>query len=332
MTHPLMKAFVAEDPETAPALIDLPTPLPARGEVQVRIDACGLNFADLLLAKGTYQDKRPHPVTLGMELAGTITALGTDVQGLFAGQRVAVFAGAGGLAEVGCFPADRCVPLPDAMPVEVAAGFLVAYGSSHLALIRAGLTAGETLLVLGAAGGVGLTAVEIGTLMGARVIACARGPEKATIARKAGAVEVLDSDDPDLKAKLKALGGVDVVYDPVGGALYRPALSALKPEGRYLLIGFASGTLPQIAANHLLVKNVSVIGFWWGGYLSFNPDAVTDSLRTLFDWYVAGRIAPHISEVLPLEHVTEGLERLRSRAATGKIVIRCQPDGHQSAR
>ena len=314
-----MKAFVASDHNTPPALIDVALPVPAPGEVHVKIAACGLNFADLLLAKGTYQDKRPHPVTLGMELAGTVMA---DAGGFAAGTRVAVFAGAGGLAEQGVFAPLRCVALPDAMPLEVAAGFQVAYGSSHLALVKARLVAGETLLVLGAAGGVGLTAVEIGKLMGARVIACARGA-KGAVARQAGADEVLDSDDPDLKAKLKALGGVDVVFDPVGGAGYRTALSALKPDGRYLLIGFASGDLPEIAANHLLVKNVAVIGFWWGGYLASDPAAVTGSLRQLFDWYIEGRLHPHISNVLPLAHAAEGLELIRSRRATGKVVIRC---------
>lgn len=317
-----MKAFVAPDPDTVPCVIDVEAPTPKAGEVHVQIAACGLNFADLLLAKGTYQDKRPHPVTLGMELAGTVVA---DAGGLKAGTRVAVFASAGGLAEQGVFPAARCIALPDAMPFEVAAGFQIAYGSSHLALVKARLRPGETLLVLGAAGGVGLTAVEIGKLMGARVIACARGA-KGEVARQAGADAVLDSDDPDLKAKLKALGGVDVVYDPVGGAGYRTALSALRPDGRYLLIGFASGDLPQIAANHLLVKNVSVIGFWWGGYLASDPAAVTDSLRQLFDWYIEGRLHPHISHVLPLAHAAEGLELIRSRRATGKVVIRCDHD------
>ncbi len=314
-----MKAFVARDPQTAPALIDIEPPTATPGDVPVQIAACGLNFADLLLAKGTYQDKRPHPVTLGMELAGTVAS---DTADFAAGTRIAVFAGAGGLAEHGVFPANRCIPLPDAMPLEVAAGFQIAYGSSHLALVKARLAPGDTLLVLGAAGGVGLTAVEIGKMMGAHVIACARGT-KGEIARQAGADIVLDSEDPELKIKLKALGGVNVVYDPVGGASYRTALSALKPDGRYLLIGFASGALPEIAANHLLVKNVSLIGFWWGGYLASDPSAVTDSLRQLFDWYNDGHLQPHISHVLPLAQAAEGLELIRTRRATGKVVIRC---------
>ena len=322
-----MKAFVATSPETAPSLIEIDAARPAAGEVSVAIAACGLNFADLLLAKGQYQEKRPHPVTLGMELSGTITELGAGVEGFETGEKVAVFAGAGGLAEEGCFPAERCVKLPPNMPLEIAAGFQVAYGSSHLALVEARLQPGETLLVMGAAGGVGLTAVEIGKLMGAHVIACARGTAKGEIARKAGADAVFDSEDPDLKAKLKALGGVDVVYDPVGGPGFRTALSATRPRGRILLIGFASGALPEIRANHLLVKNVSVLGFWWGGFMGFAPEALTDSLTQLLGWFAKGKLSPHISTVLPLERADEGLDLIRSRKATGKVVIRCDGVG-----
>lgn len=319
-----MRAFVAATPQTPPALQDLPIPDPGPGEVQLRIAACGLNFADLLLAQGRYQDRKPHPVTLGMELAGRISALGSGVTGWQVGDRVVVYGGAGGLAEYGCFAANACLAVPQAMPLETAAAFQVAYGSSHLALADAGrLQAGETVLVLGAAGGVGLTAVEIAARMGARVIACARGAEKRAIAAAAGAAVTFDSDDPDLKAKLKAQGGVDLVYDPVGGPGFRTALSATKPGGRILLIGFASGDLPEIPANHLLVKNVSVIGFWWGGYAQFAPERLKASLATLFDWYGEGRLAPHIGAVLPLEQAAEGLAMIRSRAATGKIVIRC---------
>ena len=318
-----MKAFVAKSPETPASLIEIDSSEPADGEVSVVIAACGLNFADLLLGKGQYQEKRPHPVTLGMELAGTITALGAGVEGFETGEKVAVFAGAGGLAEQGCFPAERCVKLPSNMPMDVAAGFQVAYGSSHLALLEARLQPGETLLVLGAAGGVGLTAVEIGKLMGARVIACARGVAKGEIARKAGADYVFESEDPDLKSKLKDLGGVDVVFDPVGGPGFRTALSATRPRGRILLIGFASGDLPDIPANHLLVKNVSVLGFWWGGFMGFAPEALTSSLTQLLRWYAQGKLNPHISTVLPLERASEGLDLIRSRKATGKVVICC---------
>ena len=183
------------------------------------------------------------------------------------------------------------------------------------------LSAGETLLVLGAAGGVGLTAVELGKRMDARVIACARGPEKLAIAQAAGADHLIDSDADDLRSAVKDLGGADVVFDPVGGALFRDALSATRPDGRILLIGFASGDLPEIRPNHLLVKNVSVMGFWWGGYLDFAPDSLADSLKTLFGWFEEGGLRPHISHTLPLAQASDGLELLRSRQSTGKVVI-----------
>lgn len=317
-----MKAFQITDFDAPPALREVDLPEPAAGEVRVRIAACGLNFADLLMAKGTYQERPDLPATLGMELAGTVDVLGPGVEGPAPGTRVAVFAGAGGLAEAGVFPADRCVPLPDGMGFADAAAFQVAYGTSHVALShKAGLQRGETLLVLGAAGGVGLTAVELGKLMGARVIAAARGAEKLAVAKKAGADHLIDTDRDDLRAAVKELGGADVVYDPVGGAQFTAALRACRPEARIVVVGFASGEVPQIPANHLLVKNVSVLGLYWGGYMAFRPDVVTDSLSTLFDWYAEGRIRPHVSHRLPLERAGEGMELLRSRRSTGKVVI-----------
>ncbi|MEO0504049.1 MAG: NADPH:quinone oxidoreductase family protein, partial [Pseudomonadota bacterium] len=186
---------------------------------------------------------------------------------------------------------------------------------------KARLQPGERLLVLGASGGVGLTAVELGKLMGAEVIACARGADKLSVARQAGADHCLDSDTCDLKAEVKALGGADVVYDPVGGALFDAALRACNPGARLLPLGFASGTVPQIPANYLLVKNLTVLGFYWGGYTRVNPRVLTDSFAVLFDWYAAGRLTPHVSHVLPLEQANDGLELLRTRAATGKVVI-----------
>lgn len=295
---------------------------PTRGEARVAIAACGLNFADLLMAEGRYQEKPALPFVPGLELAGTVLELGPDTPGPAPGTRVAIYAGQGGLAEQGCFAADSLIPIPDSMTMAEAAGFQIAYGTSHLALQhKARLQPGETLLVLGAAGGVGLTAVEIGKRMGARVIACARGADKLQIARAAGADEVIDSDHPDLKGAFKALGGVDVVYDPVGGAGFDAALRATRPDGRILAIGFASGTVPQVPANILLVKNITVIGFWWGGYLNFAPQVLRDSLATLMRLHDEGGLRPHISHLLPLEKLPEGLELLRSRAATGKVVI-----------
>lgn len=317
-----MRAYQIEAFGAPAALRDLPRPDPGPGEVRLRIAACGLNFADLLMLQGKYQERPATPFTLGMELAGTVDAVGDGVDSLAPGARVAVFAGQGGLADYGCFAADRCLPIPDSMGFDQAAAFQIAYGTSHVALDhRARLRPGETLLVLGAAGGVGLTAVELGKRMGARVIASARGSAKLKVARAAGADHLIDSDDGDLRDRLKALGGVDVVYDAVGGPAFLDALRATRPEGRLLTIGYASGEVPQIPANLLLVKNLSVIGLYWGGYLGFRPDVLTGSLATLMRWFEDGGLHPHISHTLPLERVDEALALLRDRKSTGKIVV-----------
>lgn len=301
---------------------EIDAPAPGPGEVRLRVMACALNFADLLMREGKYQEKPPLPYTPGMEVAGVIEALGPGVTGPRPGTRVMAFVNHGGLAQAAIAPAERVVALPDNMPFAEAAAFPIAYGTSHLALEhKARLQPGETLLVLGAAGGVGLTAVEIGKRMGARVIASARGAEKLAIARTAGADEVIDSETPDLKAAFKALGGVDVVYDAVGGPAFDAALSACRPEGRLLAIGFASGAVPQVPANLLLVKNLSVMGFYWGGYLKFAPHLLTGSLQTLLGWYQAGGLRPHISHSLPFDALPQGLALLKDRKSTGKIVI-----------
>jgi NADPH2:quinone reductase len=317
-----MRAYHLPAKGAEPILTDLPRPTPGPGEISLRIAACGLNFADLLMIKGAYQDTPEAPFTLGMEVAGTVEALGPDTDGPAPGTRVAVFGGQGGLADFGCFPAARAVPLPDAMSFAEAAAFQVAYGTSHVALDhKARLQPGETLLVLGAAGGVGLTAVEIGKQMGARVIACARGADKLDVAKRAGADHLIDAATQDIRDTCRALGGVDVVYDPVGGDQFTAAMRACNPEARILAIGFASGDVPQIPANHLLVKNISVMGLYWGGYLKFRPEVLTQSMATLFDWYAAGRLRPHVSHLLPLEQAAEALDLLRSRKSTGKVVV-----------
>lgn len=299
-----------------------PRPIAQAGEALIRVKACGLNFADLLMQEGSYQQTPPPPFTAGMEFSGVIEALGPNTAGPALGTRVAAFAGSGGLADYAVVPVARLVALPASMSFAQAAAFQIAYGTSHLALDhRARLQAGETLLVMGAAGGVGLTAVEIGKRMGARVVACARGAAKLQIAAQAGADMLIDSDTPDLKTALKALGGVDVVYDAVGGAGFRAALSACRPEARILCIGFASGEVPQIAANLLLVKNLTVMGLYWGSYLEFAPHILTQSLQTLFAWFEAGGLHPHISHQLPFAQYPQGLALLRSRQATGKVVI-----------
>ncbi len=316
-----MRAYRIEHPGRPARLCDHPVPEPGPGQIRLEIRACGLNFADLLMQKGTYQDTPDTPFTLGMEVAGVVDAVGDGVSAPTVGDRVAIYAGQGGLAAYGVFDAVRAVRIPDEMPFDHAAAFQIAYGTSHMALDhRARLQPGETLVVTGAAGGVGLTAVEIGKLMGARVIAQARGADKLAVARAAGADHLIDASE-NLRARVLELGGADVVYDAVGGDTFKAAFRACNPEARLLPIGFAGGEVPQIPANHLLVKNLTVIGFYIGGYLKFRPEALADSLRTLLEWYRQGRLNPHVSHVLPLEQVEEGMTLLRERRATGKVVI-----------
>ncbi len=317
-----MRAFRVTSFDAPPGLEEVERPKPGAGEVLVEIAACGLNFADLLMMEGKYQDTPAPPFTLGIEVAGTVRAVGEGVTNPSPGARVAVFAGQGGLAEFGVFPAARCVVIPDQMPFDQAAGFLVAYGTSHVALAhRAQLKPGERLLVLGAAGGVGLTAVELGARMGAEVIASARGPAKLEVAKAAGAAHLVDSEAEDIRAAVKALGGADVVYDAVGGAQFDAALRATNPGGRILVIGFASGTVPEIPANYLLVKNIAVHGLFWGGYLRLAPEVLTGSLERLFGWYAEGGLTPHIGGRYPLDQATEALAFLRSRRGTGKVIV-----------
>lgn len=291
-------------------------------DAEVDVTACALNFADLLMIEGKYQEKNPLPFCPGMEISGVVRAIGSAVTDIEVGDSVAAFAGHGGLAERAVVDTRRCISLPEGVSFVDAAAFQIAYGTSHLALThKARLAAGETLLVLGAAGGVGLTAVELGKLLGARVIAVVRGKDKQDIARRAGAHHVFDSEQADLIEQIKALGGADVVYDPVGGDLFNTALRCTNPNGRILAIGFASGKVPPVPANILLVKNISVIGFYWGGYLKFAPDLLTESLGQLLDWLREGKIHPHISHQLPLSQVDQALALLRERKSTGKVVV-----------
>jgi NADPH2:quinone reductase len=326
-----MRAILLSETKTAPTLTELPLPAPGPGELAVAIAACGLNFADLLMIEGKYQDTPACPFVMGMELAGTVTAAGPGTT-IAPGTRVAVFSGQGGLAEAGVFAEARCTPLPAAMSFEEAAAFQIAYGTSHVALsTRARLAPGETLVVLGAAGGVGLTAVEIGKRMGARVIALARGPEKLAVAQAAGADVLIDSETADLKAALKAAGGADVVYDALGGAVGEAGFAALKPGGRFLVIGFAAGAPPMLKLNHALVKNLEIHGLYWGGYLALDLRVLTASMATLFRWFAEGGLTPHISARFPLEQTAEALEMLRTRRSTGKVVVLTAPQAAAEA-
>ena len=317
-----MKAMRCHAPGAALSLDTVAPPEPGPGEVLLSVRACGVNFADTLMVAGTYQEKPALPFAPGVEVCGEVAALGPGAEGLVIGDRVAAVVGHGGFAEMATAPAGACVRVPDAMSDEAAAALLVAYGTSHLALAhRARMRPGERLLVLGAGGGVGLTAVEIGALMGAEVIAAARGPEKRAAAREKGAAHLLEADPETLRDAVRALGGADVVYDPVGGELWKAALRAANFEARLLPIGFASGAVPQIPANILLVKNLTVIGLYWGAYLRHAPSVMAESLRAILGWWEAGRLTPHVSHALPLAEAEVALDLLRARKAAGKVVV-----------
>ena len=318
----------------AARLRDVALPVPGPGELALDPAACALNFGDLLLIEGTYQERPEPPFTLGMEVAGTVAALGPGVDGPAVGSRAVAYCGTGGLAGRVVLPAAACLPLPRSVGFETGAAIPVAYGTSEMALFhRARLRRGETLVVTGAAGGVGLTAVELGAEAGARVIACARGEAKLRAAREAGAAAGIDTGaaDLDLRAAILAEGGADVLYDTVGGAGFEAALRALRPGGRAIVVGFAGGEVGRVRLNHLLVKNVDVIGFYWGAYARFAPEAMHGSLARCVDLVAAGTLRPHVGATLPLARVAEGFEMLRARRSTGKVVIRIGPEDRQAA-
>ncbi|MGI9435122.1 MAG: NADPH:quinone oxidoreductase family protein [Geminicoccaceae bacterium] len=298
---------------------------PGTGEVRIRVKAAGLNFADLLMVQGRYQEKPALPFAPGMEIAGEIDRLGPGVVGFEPGQRVMATLGHGGFAEMAIVRSEDIVPLPDAIDDVTAAGFAIAYGTALGALQWAGrLKPGETLVVHGSAGGVGLATVECGKALGATVIGTARGQDRLEVVKAHGADHVIDTDSGDLRGQIKALTdqhGADVVFDPIGGEIFDSSLRSLAWEGRLLVIGFAGGKIPEIPANLLLVKNVSAIGFYWGSYRRFDPKRVQTSFETLVDWYVKGLIKPHISVVRPLDRFLEAFEALAERKSTGKVVL-----------
>lgn len=332
-----MRAVVCRELKGLEALeiADLPTPEPGACGVRIRVRAAGVNFADSLMLAGRYQEKPPLPFTPGLELAGEIERVGAGVRGLEPGQRVLAVVGHGAFAEQAVARAEDVVPLPEDLDEVTAAGFAIAYGTAHGALRwRADLHAGETLLVHGAGSGVGLTAVECGKAIGATVIATARGEEKLAVARAHGADHVIDSDSTDLKEQVRALTdgrGVDVVYDPVGGSLFDASLRAIAWEGRLVTIGFASGQVPQIPANVLLVKNASVHGFWWGSYRKHDPERLREGFLELFDWHRRGLIRPLVTQTLPLERTADAIRLLTDRKAIGKVVVTMGESGATAA-
>ena len=304
---------------------DLPSPPITPGAVRVAVHAAGINFADLLIVQGKYQEKPPLPFSPGFEIAGVVTELGPGVAGAKLGERVLGIMEHGAYADEAVLPAERVIPIPDGMDFALAAGFPVAYGTSHGALDwRARLRAGESLLVLGAAGGVGLTAVEIGKAMGATVIAVAGGPEKLEIARRQGAHHLIDYAREDMRARIKEITGgrgVDVAYDPVGGDAFDQALRSIAWGGRIIVIGFAAGRIQQIPANIVLVKNCDVIGFFWGSYRRHRPALVRESLETLLRWFAQGKLKPHVSHRFDLAEAPRAMTLLAERKATGKVVL-----------
>lgn len=304
---------------------DVPS-LPLRaGMVRIAVAAAGVNFADTLIVAGKYQQKPPLPFSPGFEVAGRVIACADDVERVRPGDRVLAVMEHGGYAEEALVPETQVFRLPDAVDEVIAAGFAVAYGTSHLGLrYKARLQPGEVLLVHGAAGGVGLTAVEIGKRLGATVIATAGGADKLRIAAEYGADHLIDYKQEDIRERVKAITGdrgADVVYDPVGGSVFEASLRCAAPNGRLLVVGFASGTVPQIPANILLVKNLSAIGYYWGQQWKLAPQTTAESFDELLEWLAAGTLRPHVSQTCPLEQAKTALHDIVQRKSTGKIVL-----------
>ena len=295
-------------------------------EARIRVHAAGVNFADSLMVAGKYQVKPAFPFIPGLEAAGEVVELGAAVRHLKPGQRVlAVLRNGGGYAEEIALNAEAVVPIPDGMDFVTAASFPVAYGTAHFALTHRGhLQPGETLLVLGAAGGVGLTAVEIGKQLGARVIAAAGSADKLAVARAHGADELIDYRQESIRDRVRELTagrGADVVFDPVGGDAFDQALRAVNWEARMLVIGFAAGQIQAVPANLILVKNISVIGVVWGAQAERDPVLVSRNLAELLRWWETGRLKPEVARSFPLAEAGAALEALLSRRYAGKIVL-----------
>ena len=306
-------------------LAEVDRPQPQAGQVLIRVAAAGVNFPDALIVQKKYQLQPTLPFTPGTEVAGRIAAVGEGVSGWAVGDRVLAFVGLGAFAQYVCASASLCLPLPAALSDEVAAAFMLTYATAHHALFdRGSLKPGETLLVLGAGGGVGMAAVELGKLAGARVIAAASTDEKLEAARERGADELINYSNTDLREALKALTdgrGVDLIFDPVGGAYTATALRALAWRGRLLVVGFANGEIPSISANLLLLKGASAVGVFWGEFAQREPAANRRLLSELFAWLAEGRIRPLVSRVYPLAETAHALDALLARRAVGKLVI-----------
>lgn len=322
-----MHAWLCENPTGVDALTwkELPNPTPNADEVLIEIKAASLNFPDLLIVQNKYQMKPPLPFVPGSEYAGVIKAVGVGVKNLVVGQHVACLTGTGGFATHTIAPATLCMPLPAEFPFVDAAAFIMIYATSHHALVdRAQLKAGETVLVLGAAGGVGTAAIQIAKAVGARVIAAASTDEKCAVCKSIGADETINYSKQDLREAIKALTGgkgPDVVYDPVGGDYTEPAFRSIAWRGRYLVVGFASGPTPSLPLNLPLLKGASIVGVFWGGFAKAEPKANAAMMAELGSWYAQGKIKPVIDSTLPMSELKAAYAHMGSRGVKGKLVM-----------
>lgn len=322
-----MHAWLCEQPTGPDALQwkKLPPPQPKAGEVRVAIKAASLNFPDLLIVQGKYQFKPPLPFVPGSEFAGVVEAVGEGVTHLAPGMAVASFGGLGGFGTHACVSAQLAMPLPAGFAFEDAAAFLCTYGTTHHALIdRAQLKAGETVLILGAAGGVGTAAIQIAKAVGARVVAAASSDEKCALCRELGADATINYSEGDLRDKIKAATdgkGPDVVYDPVGGDLAEPVFRSIAWRGRYLVIGFAGGAIPSLPLNLALLKGASIVGVFWGEFAKREPKNNAKALVELAAWYAQGKIKPVIEHKLAMTALPEAFALMAARAVKGKLVL-----------
>lgn len=322
-----MKAVLCKQhglPETL-VIEDVPDLVPGPDQVVIEVAACGVNFPDTLIIQNLYQFKPALPFSPGGEVSGVIKAVGQNVRHLKLGQAVLAFTGWGGFAEQALAAANQVVALPEGTDLTVAAAFMMTYGTSYHALKdRAQLKQGETVLVLGAAGGVGLAAIELAKKMGAVVIAAASTVDKLAVCTAHGADHVINYSDPDWRNEIKALThgrGVDVIYDPVGGAYTEPALRSIAWNGRYLIVGFAAGDIPKIPANLALLKGCAITGVFWGEFAAREPEANMANSRDLFDWLKSGELKPYISEKLTLADAPKALRAIMNREVKGKLVL-----------
>ncbi len=322
-----MKAVLCKQfgPPDALVLEDLPSPRAGPGEVVVQVKAASVNFPDVLIIQNKYQFKPPLPFSPGSELAGVVKEVGAGVEGWRVGDKVIAFTTFGAFAEEVKTEASRLVRLPEGMTFETGAAFLLTYGTTDHALRdRGALAAGENLLVLGASGGVGLAAIQVGKALGARVIACASSEDKLSVCRSHGADATVNYASEDLRERVKALTegrGVDVVYDPVGGPYSEPAFRSIAWRGRHLVVGFAAGEIPKLPLNLALLKGAAVVGVFWGDFARREGKRFADSVRQLTQWYGEGRLKPHVSQTLPLERAAEALKLMAARQVKGKLVL-----------